>query len=168
PGQSPEQAILAPAAESIGASAPVKSGVEIGQPPEQATSKVVVASAQANAPAAEDGARQNLPAVAEAFAPEKIGSAQSLPPAAESTQSARLESEAPRISAVPETAGQHVASIATGGENERPGLAVGGGQTLKAAAAEDRPIAPTETNSSIHVPIESTATQSSFSLPDSV
>src|SRR6185369_15569836 len=75
PGQSPEQAILAPAAESIGASAPVESGVEIGQPLERATSKAVVASEQANAPAAEDGARQSLPAVAEAFAPEKIGSA---------------------------------------------------------------------------------------------
>src|SRR6185436_4919180 len=63
---------LAPAAESTGTSAPVESGVEIGQPPEQATSKAVVASEQANAPAAEDGARQNLPAVAEAFAQKKI------------------------------------------------------------------------------------------------
>jgi serine/threonine-protein kinase len=110
-----------------------------------------------------------LPAVAEALAPKMIGSAQSLAPAAgESTKSARLESEAPRISAVPETAGERVASIATGGEHERPGLAVGGGQTLKAAEAEDRPIAPTEAISPIHVPVEPTATQSPFSLPDSV
>src|SRR4030095_6234053 len=113
-------------------------------------------------PAAEDGARQNLPAGAEALAPKMIGSAQSLPMGGESTKSARWESEAPRISAaspeayvastdegssslsaVSEKAGGYVASIATGGEHERAGLGVDGGKPLKAAEAEEKPVAST-------------------------